>query len=122
MNNNLWLKSFFRAPLLSPKGFVLRASLLAVGFGICELAGLRDHTTFLSGTSASAGGYQASVVFGVTYIVAYLGLAVVVPILLLAALLLRSWEARTAYRDRQRLREQSRCRMSQSLHEKSAVP
>jgi hypothetical protein len=86
------LKEWIHAEFLSPRWLLLRAALIAFGFGLCELAGLREHTTFLSGTVASmenAG--HASVLGGVTYIVAYLGAVVLAPILLIAAALLALW-------------------------------
>ena len=84
-------KRLFRTGVLSPNGLLLRALLLVVAFAICEAAGLRAHTTFLSGTAASAGSWQSSVVWGVTYILAYLGFVLLAPILLLAAVLLSFW-------------------------------
>lgn len=86
------LKTLLRAELLTPQGLVVRAVGVAVLFAICHLAGLREHTTFLSGTAATAQtGAQVSVVWGLIYIVAYLGFVVLVPILVLAASLLAGW-------------------------------
>jgi len=59
-------KNLFRAELFSPKGFLLRAAIITIVYWICHVAGLREHTTFLSGTSAS-GRFEWSVVLGVTY-------------------------------------------------------
>lgn len=77
------------APFLSPLGFVARALLLAVLFGICEFAGWREHTTFISGTAASAdAGINSSVTFGLIYLLAYFGFVLVAPILMISAVLL----------------------------------
>lgn len=76
------LRELIRAPLLSPFGFVARALLLAVVFGICELAGWREHTTFISGTATSADtGISASVTRGLIYMLAYFGFVLAAPIL-----------------------------------------
>ena len=57
------------------------------------LAGLRDYTAFLSGTAANPEMHWRMVVFlGLSYIVFYLGVVLLVPILLLAAGLLAGWD------------------------------
>jgi len=56
---------------------------------IAEIAGLREYTTFLSGTAANPeAGLRWSSFLGMVYIVLYLGFVVVAPILILAAGLL----------------------------------
>lgn len=83
------LSELIRAPFLSPPGLVARALLLAVLFVGCELAGWREHTTFISGTAASAdAGINSSVTFGLIYMLAYFGFVLGTPILLIAAVLL----------------------------------
>ena len=78
-----------RAPFLSPLGLVARALLLAVLFAACELAGFREHTTFISGTAASVdAGISSSVTLGLIYMLAYFGFVLATPILLIAAGLL----------------------------------
>jgi hypothetical protein len=60
------LKKFWSAGVFSPHGLVLRAGLVVLFFAVCELAGMRDHTTFLSGTPTEAGGGGSSpVVLGI---------------------------------------------------------
>ena len=87
------LRSLLRAELLSPKGFLVRAFWLVVFFAVCHAAGLREHTTFLSGTAASAdGNVNSSAVFGMIYLCAYFGFVLVAPILVLAAAMLMSWQ------------------------------
>ncbi len=81
------LKQFVTAPFFSPKGLLFRAAGLALLFGICLVVGLREHTTFLSGT-----GTQESAVWGLTYILAYLGFVLLAPTFLLAAALLALWQ------------------------------
>ena len=83
------VKRFVRAPVLSPKCLMLRSALLALAFGVCEAAGLREHTTFISGTPTEAGGsVNASAILGLIYLAAYFGFVLVTPILVIAAGLL----------------------------------
>ena len=75
--------------LLSPADLLLKAAFIVVAFGICELAGLREHTTIISGTTASPGISPAlSAVWAALYMVVYFALVVLVPILVFAAGLL----------------------------------
>ncbi len=83
----VWLQPL-RAQLFSPKGLVLRAAALTLLFALCHLAGWREHTSFLSGTAAPESSLEATMIYGLIYIVAYIGLVVLVPVLLLAAGLL----------------------------------
>ena len=86
------LRELIRAPLLSPMGFVARALLLTLFFGVCELAGWREHTTFISGTVTTADtGINSSVTFGLIYMLAYFGFVLAAPVLLLAATFLTIW-------------------------------
>jgi hypothetical protein len=87
------------APLFSPAGLTGRAFLIGVLFVSCHLFGWREHTTFLSGTSAAAGtGVSASAVLGIIYMAGYFGLVLLSPILLLAALMLLAWDSLTGAR------------------------
>jgi phosphotransferase system glucose/maltose/N-acetylglucosamine-specific IIC component len=86
----LWLRNLARAGLLSPRWFVGRALLMGVFFLICQAFHLREYTTFLSGTPASAGtGMNLCAVLGLVYIVSYFGLILAAPIFLIAAFLLK---------------------------------
>ena len=92
-----WVE-LIRAPFLSPLGFVARALLLGVIFAICELAGWREHTTFISGTAASANaGINSSVTLGLIYMLAYFGVVLAAPVLLIAAALLTAWHRRAEF-------------------------
>ena len=77
-------------PLLSPAGLAARAGLLVLVFALCEVAGLREYATFLSGTQ-QGGQWSSSVLGGVAYLFAYYGFVLVAPILLIAAGLLAGW-------------------------------
>jgi hypothetical protein len=82
-----------RTRFLSAKYFLTRGLELAALFLIAHLAGLRDYTAFLSGTTGELGTtVERTGVFGTIYIVLYLGCVVVAPILLLAAGLLTLWD------------------------------
>jgi hypothetical protein len=71
------------------KYFLIRAGAIVVLFLVVHLAGLREYTTFLSGTLANPEvSFRLSAFYGMTYIVLYLGAVVVGPILVLAAGLL----------------------------------
>ena len=85
---------------LSAKYFLIRAGVLVVLFLIVQLAGLREHTSFLSGTPAAPGlSVEESATLGVTYIVFYLGAVVIAPILALAAAMLTIWQRVTLSND-----------------------
>lgn len=103
MNNHpgVRLRRVLGAKAFSPAGFLVRSLLITVAFAVCQLAGLREHTSFLSGTTASAdGGMDRSVLLGTLYIVVYLAFVLLCPILLIAAPLLALW---------QRWRQPGRC-------------
>ncbi len=75
----------------SPRGLAARAVLLVVIYAVCEVAGLRENTTFLSGTQG-ANAWNSTVVLGLLYLFAYHGFVLAAPILLIAAALLTAWE------------------------------
>jgi hypothetical protein len=88
-----WPRRAYGAPKFSPPGFTVMALAIAVIFGVCHAAGWREHTTLLSGTPASAEkNWRFSEMLGVTYMVAYFGFVLLVPILLLAAGILAGWQ------------------------------
>ena len=99
MTKHNLLKQIIPLEIWTPKGFVVRAAIIALFFAVCHLLGWREHTSFLCGTtgSTSAGGHL-SAVLGVIYIVAYLGFVLVAPMLVLAASILfgleRFWTAK----------------------------
>ena len=83
---------FWTGKFFSAKYFLVRALALVALFLAAQIAGLREYTTFLTGTTANAemGMYWSSL-YGTAYIVLYLGCVVVAPILLLAAGFLTLW-------------------------------
>ena len=59
------LRAVWRAGAFSPMAFVVRAIGIAVLFGVSELLGLREYTTFLSGTSPNPGiSWQVAAILG----------------------------------------------------------
>lgn len=82
-----------RADFMSPRDFVRHAVLFSVVFFILHLAGLREFTSVLSGTTGSVNlDWTTSVLLGTCYLLAYLAFVLLVPIFLLAAVLLALWE------------------------------
>lgn len=83
-----WAGEFF-----SPKYFLVRALVLAVLFFIAHFAGLRDYTTFVTGTTGNPDvSLQLSALYGTIYLVFYMGTVVFAPIFVLTAALLLIWE------------------------------
>ena len=83
-----WWHFMLHARLLSPKGLLLRAAGLTALFLIVHLAGLREYTMVLSGTSPT--GVRMDVwgrSLGIAYVVLYFGFVLGVPILVLGAAL-----------------------------------
>ena len=81
-----WLRRPLGGPTFSPKGLLLWAGIIALGFLVCHAAGLREYTTVISGTWPTEGGSSVfPVVLGAVYVVAYLAFVLLVPILALAA-------------------------------------
>ena len=89
-------RSRLRSPLsglelFSPRGLAARAVLLGTVYAVCEVSGLRENATFLSGTQA-ASAWSGTVWRGLLYLFAYYGFILAAPILLIAAALLATWE------------------------------
>ena len=73
----------------SPGGFLVRALLVALAFGIVHVLGWREETRFLSGTPASA-------LEGVLYLLAYFAFVLLAPTLVLGAGILAVLDALAA--------------------------
>ena len=83
-----WSGTFFSAKYL-----LLRALAIGVMFALVHLAGLREYTTFITGTTGNAEmSWRLSAFYGMLYLALYMGCVVVAPILILTALLLAVWE------------------------------
>jgi hypothetical protein len=83
-----WSGAFFSAKYL-----LLRALAIVILFASVHLAGLREYTTFITGTTGNAEiSWRLSAFYGMTYLTLYMGCVVVAPILILTAILLSIWE------------------------------
>ena len=83
------IKILLRSPFCSPLGLLARAVLIVLLYGLCELAGLRECTTFFSGTPAANLGWVVTASLGLAYTLVYLAFVLIAPILLLASALLK---------------------------------
>ncbi len=76
-------------PRLSPHGLLSCAAVLVLLFAIMHLAGLREYTTIISGTSPTGDlRDQSALSMGVLYIILYMVATMIVPVLAIAAGLL----------------------------------
>lgn len=74
------------APTFTPGGLALRAVLIGVAFAALHAAGLREATSFISGTSATGQPLTTAMAMsGAVYLIVFFGAVIVSPILLLAA-------------------------------------
>jgi len=82
-----------RRSIASP-GYLLEwAVLLTVLFVLAQLFGLRQFTSVLNGTIGSTNlNWQTASFLGAAYVFIYLGFVLVVPILILAAGILKLWQ------------------------------
>ena len=86
------LGRLWKAETFSPTAFVARAVIIAVLYCASELFGLREYTTFLSGTSANVNlGWQTASALGLIHLLLYVAFILLVPISLIAAGLIAAW-------------------------------
>ena len=86
------LATLWHAEFFSAKDFLRHAIFIIAFYTVAQLAGLREFTSFLSGTMGSVNlGWEISGLFGIGYILVYLAFVVLVPILILAAGILALW-------------------------------
>jgi hypothetical protein len=84
------LRKLLRAPAFTPADFVQRALFILVLFVVAHLLGWREYTTFLTGTLGQTDvSWQWACFCGTTYLLLHFATILAVPILLIAALLLR---------------------------------
>ena len=81
------LKALFPADFLTARYLLIRAAALLALFVAAHLAGWREHTTFLSGTT-EGGDPRTSLILSTLYMLVYFCAVVLAPILALAAGLL----------------------------------
>ena len=86
------LRRLCKADSFSAPAFVMRALIITVFFAISEFLGLREYTTFLSGTSANLNvSWQTAAILGIIHLMLYVGFILLVPIFLITAGLLTAW-------------------------------
>jgi hypothetical protein len=86
------LRHVWNSDPFSPTAFVVRAVILAGAYCVVELAGLREYTTFLSGTSANLNmSWHTAATLGLIHLLFYMAFIFVVPISLITAGLLVLW-------------------------------
>jgi hypothetical protein len=80
---------------LSARFFLVRAAALLILFALAHLLGLREYTTFLSGTTGSPDvSLRTSAFLGMIYLALYMGCVVLAPILVLAAGMVTLWQCK----------------------------
>lgn len=88
------LRTVVAAPAFSPLGLFMRALLLVLVYLVGHWLGWREHTTFISGSQVGVGADRGlSILAGVGYMAAYFGAVLLSPILVLAAVVLKLWNA-----------------------------
>jgi hypothetical protein len=81
-----WHERMRGVPRVSPAGFLLYAASLLVFYGVLHLLGLRECVSLVCGTPRPVlGSVELGCAAGAAYIALYFGVAVFVPILLIAA-------------------------------------
>ena len=68
--------------ILSPKGLLFRAALIAALYGLLHVCGARHDVAFLSGTPVGGAG---ATMLGCAYLVFHFAFVIVAPILVIAA-------------------------------------
>jgi hypothetical protein len=89
------IRRLWKAPLFSPTGLLLRAALLALVYAALHLAGWREYTSILCGTSPTGNlADQRAALFGLIYVLLRFTVVVGCPVLVIAAGLLALLERR----------------------------
>ncbi|NLI75230.1 MAG: hypothetical protein GX442_02160 [Candidatus Riflebacteria bacterium] len=92
-----WVERIWRAPVFSPMGLIVRSLVLVAFFLVCEQLGWREYTTIICGTSPTGAPLDTTMtLIGCTYFVAWSMVVLVVPVLMLAALIMRVFLGRSA--------------------------
>ena len=86
------MKRLWKAETFSSEAFVARATVISLLYAVSCIAGLREYTAFLSGTSANLNlSLQTGAVLGLIHLLLHIAFILVVPISLITAGLLASW-------------------------------
>jgi len=87
------LTVFSRAEFMSPRDMLQRAVAISGLYLLVHLAGFREYTGILNGTIGSLDlGWKLSTFLAGIYILVYLAFVLLVPMLILAAMILKVWE------------------------------
>jgi hypothetical protein len=87
-----FLRTVWKADAFSPTAFVARAVIITICYCISELAGLREYTTFLSGTSANLNeSWHTAATLGLIHLLLFMAFIFLVPVSLITAGLLLIW-------------------------------
>ena len=77
---------------MSPKDLAQRALVFCVAFASAHLLGLRDFTSIVNGTTGSTGmSFEQAAARGIVYLLLYMAVVVLAPILLIAAAISKLW-------------------------------
>jgi len=82
------MKSWLQEPTFSPKGFLVRAVVIAAVYGLLSLLGFRNYTSVLSLTFPEGSSRGWALFAGMSYLIAYFLWILAVPILVLGAALM----------------------------------
>ena len=82
---NIKLFNPFKVRFFSAQSFLARGVLLLAVFAILHLLGLREYTSFISGTTSGSSGD----LLGITYFLAYSLALFIAPVLLIAAVFMK---------------------------------
>jgi hypothetical protein len=89
------LRHVWKADAFSPTAFVVRAIIITACYCLSELAGLREYTTFLSGTSANVNvSWQNAATLGLIHLLLYVAFILLAPVSLICAGLVFLWNTR----------------------------
>jgi len=86
------LRRLWKAEAFSPQGLMVRAAILTALYAVSCLAGLREHTTFLSGTSSNVNlSWHTATTLGLIHLLLHFSFILLAPILVITAGLLAAW-------------------------------
>jgi len=104
-----FVRCIWNAGAFSATAFATRAVLITLLFSLSEALGLREYTTFLSGTSANLNvSWQTAATLGLIHLLLYVGFILAVPIFLITAALISIWNRSAASKPQcERLEKQS---------------
>ncbi len=86
------VRRLWTAGRFSPEAFVVRAVVVAMLYAVSRGVGLQEYTAFLSGTSPAGNvSWQTAAFLGLVHLLLHVAFLLLVPISLITAALLASW-------------------------------